>query len=64
VSVDVILSHPWKDPKGKWHEVGERLSLTDAEARHITTSGRGLPATKNDAKSAGVDPESAASVKK
>jgi len=59
MSVDVVLSHPWK---GK--DIGERVTLEDAEAAEVIRDGRGRPATKAAAKAAGVDPEAAASVKK
>lgn len=59
MSVDVVLSHPWNG-----HEVGERLSLEDAEARQVINDGWGQPATKSAAKDVGVPTDSAASVRK
>lgn len=64
MSVDVLLSHPYRDSSGKRHEVGDRVSLDENDAHSVITSGRGVPATKTAAKEAGVDPDSAASARK
>lgn len=64
MSVDVQLSHPYRDSTGKRHEVGARVTLDDNDAHQVITSGRGVPATKSAAQAAGVDPESAATAKK
>lgn len=59
MSVDVVLSHPWNG-----HDIGDRVSLDDAEARQVVNDGWGVPATKSAAKEVGVDPDSAASARK
>lgn len=63
MSVDVVLSHHWRDENGKDHLPGDRVSVDDDTARSLFQS-MGRPATQSAAKEAGVDPDLAASVKK
>lgn len=66
--VDIVLSHPWTDNRGakpKNYEVGDRVSIDDpALAENLIRGGAGVPATKADAETAGVDPEQAKTARK
>lgn len=62
--VDLVLSNPWRDPaNGKVHDVGARVSVAPELAERLVRAGTGVPATKADADTAGLDVKPA-SVKK
>lgn len=53
--VDLVLSNPYVDEKGKVHDVGQRVSVALDLAERLVTGGTGVPATKSDAEATGVD---------
>jgi hypothetical protein len=55
--VTVVLSHPWRDPEGDEHSVGDKVDLDPDQARQLVRAGAGRFATKTGAKTAGGDPE-------
>lgn len=55
----VELSHPYGD-----HQVGDRIDVSDAEAKRLIRAGYARPATKPEAKRLGVDPATAATADK
>jgi len=55
--VDVVLSHPWTDPGGTDHAIGDRLDLDLEWSRKLVNAGAAKYATKNDAKAAGGNPD-------
>jgi hypothetical protein len=57
--VDIVLSNPWRDPNGKVHDVGERLSVEASVAERLVAGGAAAPATKTDAATTGGKPASA-----
>lgn len=44
MSTPIVLSHPWRDDKGKLHEVGESVSVDDAIAENLVRGGIGVAA--------------------
>lgn len=57
--VDVVILSPADEG-----DVGERVSVSESRARQLIDGGVAVAATKSDAKSAGTDPDAAASAKK
>lgn len=53
--VELVLSNPWRDPEGKVHDVGARVSVDPDLAERLVTGGTGVPATKSDAEATGLD---------
>lgn len=54
-NVDLVLSNPYVDAKGKVHDVGSRVSVAPDLAERLVTGGVGVPATKTDAEATGLD---------
>ena len=53
--VDLILSNPYVDEKGKVHDVGTRVAVAPDLAERLVIGGIGVPATKSDAEATGLD---------
>ena len=59
MSVSVELAHHWQD-----HLPGDKVDVSEEQARLLVSAGVARPATVSDAKAAAVDPDEAASKKK